>query len=102
MTASRRPWFVAVCNVEPWLSVKPVNALITAEKLGGAAQGVPVYLDWYRNVGTQGTKRRTPAPTAIRAAHGASSGWSRWRVRQMDAPSQMTTIATRYTDQYCV
>ena len=29
-------------EVEPWLSVKPVTALITAEKFGGAAHGVDV------------------------------------------------------------
>ena len=95
MTASSRPWFVPVVSVEPWLSVKPVSALITAEKFGGAAHGVPVCLAWYRKIGTQGTKSRTPAPTAMSAAHGAASGWPRWRVRQMDAMSQIATIATR-------
>ena len=46
MTASSRPWLVAVRSVEPWLSVKPVSALMTAEKFGGAAHGVPVCLVW--------------------------------------------------------
>jgi hypothetical protein len=45
-TASSRPWLVPVDNVEPWLSVKPVTALMTAEKFGGAAQGVAVCRDW--------------------------------------------------------
>ena len=35
------PLIGAAGNVEPWLSLKPVTALMTAEKFGGAAHGVP-------------------------------------------------------------
>ena len=95
MTARRRPWFVPVCRVEPWLSVKPVSALITAEKFGGAAHGVPVCFAWYKNVGTHGTKSRHPTATAISAASGPCSGCPRRRVRTTDASNHRPTKATR-------
>src|SRR5271157_3458895 len=107
MRASSRPWVVPTAS-EPWLSANPVIAETIAPKFGGLAHGVPVCCDWYRNVGSHGTKSRHPAATAKRAGNGwlladhVSERFSARRSNHAEPSSQIPTAATRYRDQYCV
>ena len=58
-------------RARPWLVLPPANedtALTMAAKLAGVAQGVPVCLDWNRNVGSHGRKVRQPTTTATNEA----------------------------------
>ncbi len=74
MTASRRPWLVAVCSVEPWLSVNPVSALMTAEKFGGAAHGRPRVLGLVEERRDPGHEQQAPRSDRDQGGPGSRLG----------------------------
>ena len=88
----------ATVDWTPWLAVKPVTALVSAAKLAGAPQGVPVCFDWYRNVGTHGAKARHPTAMAANAFAGccqvASPGFRR-RISKIRMAIHSPVAATR-------
>ncbi len=83
-------------RARPPLVPPPANeatALTMAAKLAGVAHGVPVWCDWYKKVGNQGTKVSEPTSTATSDAR--APGRRRGRPRQACQANHSATTPMR-------